>query len=567
MRVFRENAFVIGSAALALLVGACSDSTGPGPSPLGCAAATPTQLAPGAHLEVDPTTQGGCVRLPAAGANGAEHLLVALSATGQVTTSGLQAPYDFSGNEGGLTASASASMQALQIPPPSPAQRFHEMLRARARDLAQQGVGPMPSVGRVPSFAITSPPVGSQRTFQVCAARTCSSFVTVTATLDHVGPHGLLYLDNAAPANGYTAADLGRLGSLFDNFMYPIDTTSFGRETDLDGNGAVIILLSPAVNHLSPNCNASGSVVLGFFFPDDLVPGSPGSNGGEIFYGLVPDPGNSTCSIDRNFALQGMGSTFLHEFQHMISFGRHVVLAHGQAEDNWLDEGLSRLAEELGGREIPDSFCSPDSCISTYAQGDVQNAFEYLQKDTLEASPLIEPGNVDGTLPENGAKLVVRALAGGPLRQRHHPGHQLDEGAGWRQFAHGNCGHRKHKRARRNQCRLPQPRRRVAVGQLPHLRFRIHRAHRSAPLPQLGLLVGFHRDLRRFSAAAGHPHYPAVHPYWRAPTRVRPPSSGDPGADEPRGRRNVDVARRRRSEHGSAAPDRGGASAMSMGSG
>jgi len=414
MRVSRENALVIGSAALALLIGACSDSTGPrpAPSPVGCAAATPTQLAPGGYLEVDPSTQGGCVRLPAAGANGAEHLLVALSGAGQVTSSGLKAPYDFSGNEAGLTASAGAPMQALQISTSSPAQRFHEMLRGRARDLARQGVGPMPSVGRVPSFAITPPPVGSQRTFQVCGEQSCSSFVTVTATLDHVGPHGLVYLDNAAPAHGYTAADVGRLGSLFDNFMYPIDTTSFGRETDLDGNGAVIILLSPAVNHLSPNCNASGSVVLGFFFPDDLVPGSPGSNDGEIFYGLVPDPGNSTCSIDRNFALRGMGPTFLHEFQHMISFGRHVVLAQGQAEDNWLDEGLSRLAEELGGREIPDSFCSPNTCISTYALGDVQNAFEYLQKDTLEASPLIEPGNVDGTLPENGANwLFVRWLA------------------------------------------------------------------------------------------------------------------------------------------------------------
>ena len=144
MRVSRENAFVIGSAALALLLGACSDSTGPGPSPtpLGCAAATPTQLAPGGHLVVDPTSQGGCVRLPAVGSNGAEHLLVALSATGQVTAGGLQAPYDFSGNEGGLTASAGAPMQALQIPPPSPAQRFHEMLRGR------HGISPSREVGR-----------------------------------------------------------------------------------------------------------------------------------------------------------------------------------------------------------------------------------------------------------------------------------------------------------------------------------------------------------------------------------------------------------------------------------
>jgi hypothetical protein len=86
MPASRENAFVMGSAALALLLGACSDATGPRPSPapLGCAAPTPTQLAPGGHLEVDPTTQGGCVRLPAAGANGAEHLLVPRIAVARV---------------------------------------------------------------------------------------------------------------------------------------------------------------------------------------------------------------------------------------------------------------------------------------------------------------------------------------------------------------------------------------------------------------------------------------------------------------------------------------------------
>jgi hypothetical protein len=236
--------------------------------------------------------------------------------------------------------------------------------------------------------------------------------VSVTATLKHLGPHGLLYLDNSAPAQGYTTTDLDHLGALFDGYMYPIDTTAFGRETDVDGNGSVIVLLSPAVNNLSGNCNTTNAVILGFFFPGDLITGSTGSNGGEIFYGLVPNPTSTTCSISRTFALQTIGPTFLHEFQHMISFGRHVVLAHGQSEDNWLDEGLSRLAEELGGREIPDSFCAPNTCASTYPFGDIQNAFEYLHKDTLEVSPLIEPGNVDGTLPENGANwLFVRWLS------------------------------------------------------------------------------------------------------------------------------------------------------------
>jgi hypothetical protein len=224
----------------------------------------------------------------------------------------------------------------------------------------------------------------------------------------------VIYLDNAAPAGGYTAAELDRLGALFDLYMYPIDTTAFGRETDIDGNGAVDVLLSPAVNRLSGDCNLTGSIVAGFFFPDDLLPGTPGSNSGEVFYGLVPDPNSTTCSVSHALASQFIGPTFLHEFQHMINFGRHVLLppVPDGAEDNWLDEGLSRLAEELGGREIPDSFCAPLTCGQQFPAGDLNNAFSYLDKTTLEATPLIEPGNIDGTLANNGANwLFVRWLA------------------------------------------------------------------------------------------------------------------------------------------------------------
>jgi len=335
---------------------------------------------------------------------------MAFSGSGQVTDKGLQAPFLLSGTGAALSA-AGARLEGRSVGIHlSPAQRFHDMLRARGRALAAAGVK---RPAQRPNFAVVPPPVGSQRSFQVCSSIDCTSFTRVTATLRQVGPHGLLYLDNAAPRNGYTASDLSRLGTLFDQFMYPIDTTAFGRESDIDNNGAVIILLSPAVNQISANCNRSGSVVLGFFFPGDLVPGSQGSNDGEIFYGIVPDPTNRTCTVSHNFALLGIGPTFLHEFQHMISFGRHVLLGGGSIEDNWLDEGLSRLAEELGGREIPDRFCSPDRCASVYPAGDANNGFEYLQKDTLEASPLIEPASAaDGTLPEDGANwLFLRWLA------------------------------------------------------------------------------------------------------------------------------------------------------------
>ena len=420
MRIARAQRRLVESALIALVSGCGNDTTSPSPSTslgVSCTGTAPTQLAQGAHLVVDPATMDGCVSIPVAGATGAEYLVVALSTTGQVTDGGLTAPYELSAQATNLTASIAALAQANRVATgaasvQSPAARFHAMLRARGRTLSR-GPRLQASTGRLPGLAATTVTLGSQRTFNVCGDADCRTFVTVTATVKHVGPHGLIYLDNASPPNGYTQSDLDHLGSLFDAFLYPIDTTAFGRETDLDGNGAVVILLSPAVNHISGNCNQTHSVIEGFFFPDDLIPGSAGSNSGEIFYALVPDPTSSNCPITRTFALQDMGSTFLHEFQHMISFGRHAVLNNGSSEDNWLDEGLSRLAEELGGREIPDSFCTPVTCLSQYPEGDLENAFEYLDKDTLDAVPLIEPANAaDGTLSEDGANwLFVRWLA------------------------------------------------------------------------------------------------------------------------------------------------------------
>jgi hypothetical protein len=80
-----------------------------------------------------------------------------------------------------------------------------------------------------------------------------------------------------------------------------------------------------------------------------------------------------------------------------------------------LNEGLSHFAEELGGRGVPNTFCAqgpPNPCLSQFAGGDINDAFRYLNKDTLENTFLIEPDNSSGTLSERGANwLFVRWLA------------------------------------------------------------------------------------------------------------------------------------------------------------
>ncbi|MDF3052003.1 MAG: hypothetical protein K0S19_108, partial [Geminicoccaceae bacterium] len=398
-----------------LLLVACNDGTGPGDGPsLVCADGSTEVLAVGEHRILNPLEDDACVRLPAAPAFGAEYLYVAVSTVGRETEDGFSAPYALTGSAP-ATATAPAPTSALlsAFQGPGPADAFHRMLRERERSLAASPSRALFDETRAPAAASVPPVLGEQRTFNVCTSRQCDDFAQATATAKAVGQRVAIFVDNEAPAGGYSDAELVEVGTLFDDFLYPIDTTAFGRESDVDGNGVVIVLLTHRVNELSPDCNSTGSVILGYFFGADLLPLSPGnigSNEAEIFYGLVPDPTNPTCDISQSFARSRLPATFIHEFQHMISFNQHVLIRGGVSEDTWLNEGLSHLAEELGGRQIPASECPVSgSCVNDFIQGNLENAFDYLASP--EDHYLIEPGSSSADLAERGANwLFVRWL-------------------------------------------------------------------------------------------------------------------------------------------------------------
>jgi hypothetical protein len=85
-----------------------------------------------------------------------------------------------------------------------------------------------------------------------------------------------------------------------------------------------------------------------------------------------------------------------------------VLVRFGNDQDVWLNEGLSHFAEELGWRTVPSSQCG--DCFSTFAGGNVSNAYAYLNNP--EGQFLIAPEATDGTLAERGAAwLFVRWVA------------------------------------------------------------------------------------------------------------------------------------------------------------
>ncbi len=217
---------------------------------------------------------------------------------------------------------------------------------------ASRSLDPVRRDGSIPVDAR----VGDIVTVNVNPNDPCTNPIYHATRVAAIGTHAIVLSDTLNPAGGFTSADFQRFAARFDTLVYPIDSAAFGPPTDIDANGHVGLIFTRAVNELTP-ANA-GSFVGGFTFSRDLFPtkatqqaeACAGSNQGEFFYLLTPDPkgtinGNdfSTGFVDTNTT-----AVIAHEFQHLINAGRRIYVNDAaDFEDTWLDEGLAHIAEEL----------------------------------------------------------------------------------------------------------------------------------------------------------------------------------------------------------------------------
>jgi hypothetical protein len=341
-----------------------------------------------------------------------------------------------------VTASAGVDLlravaPALTARPATPRETLERTLRASERRLAREGIAdeaeslvrgaraaraarvaadPAPLAGR----PVPEPPaVGTERTFRVLSRVDGTAYASSTARLRYVGANVLVYEDRVTPV-ALDSLAMHRFGRLLDGTLHALDVELFGAESDVDGNGRVIVLLTPIVNALttSAQCGSEG-FVRGFFNGTDLGTRSQNSNRAEILYVMVPDPnGTRSCPHFTNEVVRQLPSTFLHEFQHMISYNQHVLVRRGEDETTWLNEGLSHLAEEMGGRLFERRYPAPqgrglptqllpDSAIPFY-RGDIDNALLYLG---APATHSVSAFDGLGSLEERGASwLFLRWL-------------------------------------------------------------------------------------------------------------------------------------------------------------
>ena len=392
---------------LALTIACSSESAGPSPLPSCGAHGTLLSLAAAQYTSINPASDSGCVTFAAnTSPDTAEYLVLPWSMGGTPATS---APFVLQTATplAATIAPEFALLRASQAGSPEGprglnAVAFDHFLRESAR--ARRYTLPSRSItaASVPAPTPAGPPtVGSSRTFKVCSNPRCTTFDNVRAVARAVGTHIAIYVDTLAPSP-IDSATLNTLKQVFDSRLFPLDTATFGNVSDIDGNSVVIVLMTGTVNHLTSKteCSAAGGgYIAGFFFSGDLDPAFASQfNNGEVFYSVVPDPNGTLSCAHSNVDVESLTPViFTHEFQHMINFVQHVLVRSANSEEGWLDEGLSKYAEELAGRSyLPDS----QQAFSRYAFNAVSDGYDYLT--ATGSSPLLIPEDT-GSLAEVGA--------------------------------------------------------------------------------------------------------------------------------------------------------------------
>jgi hypothetical protein len=411
---------------LVLAVVGCRDAPSAAPPAGPCGPGTRAAIVdvPVNGFAVVGADSASCVRLePASG-----RFLVATQFAGTSNPSALQS-FSF-GSIAPAAAALMPPMEGAQVrtAPLDAALALERSLRAAERTPAERqsvAVRAFPTVR-------TTPVLGASESFTVLSTITApATYRGVSARARFVGSRIALFVDTTS-VGALTEGEWQALGTLMDASLAPAAEAAFGTPSDIDGNGRVLVLFSPVVNSMvsTLECGRTGSFVRGFFNPEDLRPGGTG-NDGEVFYALVPDPtGRFSCSHTPDEVKRWSPPVFIHEYQHMLSYAEHVLRRSGPPEEPWLNEGLSHLAEEIGGRIFEARYPAPQQrtrpgqllpdSAEAYVLPNVGNAYDWLDQP-MYSSPLAYDTGSYGSMVERGASwLFLRWLLnhGGPASAR-----------------------------------------------------------------------------------------------------------------------------------------------------
>ena len=356
MRSHRRWIVVTSTLALA---GCGGGSGGPGtgptpPPPPPPPAATRVDLAPGEMRVLTDASEIASFEI--AGASAARQYQVILMSGSQVE--GFVAPITFRANATGASPSIGVARSDNVAGAPDrrgPRAGHIEMMRRMREEIRRVNPRISPRAlassasGAATSLAVGSvPAVGEMITLksQILpgGAITCASSTAVAGVVTSVGANFII-LEDLAVTGHLTTQDYADLESELDAFVAPVVQQFFGAPPDLDGNGRVIVFFTGEVNR-------SGDAI-GFFSPLDMFDPADcaSSNEGEILWLIGPDP-NGDISDDDYTAQEVKDlarGLVAHEFQHLLGNFQRFLGGAAEADDIWIDEGLSHVSSEVAG--------------------------------------------------------------------------------------------------------------------------------------------------------------------------------------------------------------------------
>ncbi|MBI5486900.1 MAG: hypothetical protein HY905_06180 [Deltaproteobacteria bacterium] len=158
-----------------------------------------------------------------------------------------------------------------------------------------------------------------------------TSVSTVDARLRLIDSSIEIWLDETNPFGDLTDAAWNDIAGRFQTVILPRERSLFHAEPDVDGNGRVIVLVSPTVGEIGAS---------GYVNPLDLTTSPYGNHKDMIYLNPPPD------WYGPEFQVLNAAGVLAHELQHLIRAG---ALGTDIAESIYFNEGMSHLAADVAG--------------------------------------------------------------------------------------------------------------------------------------------------------------------------------------------------------------------------
>jgi hypothetical protein len=162
-------------------------------------------------------------------------------------------------------------------------------------------------------------------------------------------------------AQGFDNCDLQTIADIVDLNIVVNLRAQLGNESDLNGDGAIIVLITPVLNSISLTAaddNYWHSVVESYADPEvdlnDYDPElNPGSDEAEIIYMAAPDPSGyfnylNPVGVDAYTSVT-LSGLIARNLASLISYNFKVLQYSGSKETQWLDQALGAIAADLTG--------------------------------------------------------------------------------------------------------------------------------------------------------------------------------------------------------------------------